>query len=41
LGRQTKLASERLIEFLESYIARLAVQDRGETASALEKVEHG
>ena len=41
LGRQTKLASERLIEFLESYIARLSVQDRGETATGLEKAARG
>lgn len=40
LGKQTKLASEHLVEFLESYIARIDAQSLDETSASLEKVAH-
>jgi len=39
LGKQSSAAANRLAEFLENYIERLAAQDNGE-AARFEKVVH-
>jgi adenosylhomocysteine nucleosidase len=41
LGRQSKLASEHLMEFFESYVESLSVEGRGGIGAAFEKVARG
>jgi nucleoside phosphorylase len=41
LGRQSKLASEHVMEFFESYIKSLSVEDGGGIGAAFEKVARG